>query len=114
MIGQKYQFEVRSLNHNKFWKGLLQDNPSFTKNALAAAERSTGIIFQYVEKASNSENYGKRIDLRSTTPINQDVDGNGIVESQENLAADNKQGANEGVPKEDANSHHGIKVKHSR
>ena len=79
MIGQKYQFEVRSLNHNKFWKELLQDNPSFTKNALAAAERSTGIIFQYAEKASTSENYGKSIDLRSTTPIEQDVDGNGIV-----------------------------------
>lgn len=114
MIGQKYQFEVRSLNHNKFWKGLLQDNPSFTKNALVAAERSTGIIFQYAEKAGVSENYGKSIDLRSTTPIDQDVDGNGIVESQENLAADNKQGANEEVSKEDMNPHHGIKIKHSR
>ena len=114
MIGQKYQFEVRSLNHNKFWKGLLQENPSFTKNTLAAAERSSGIIFQYAEKASTSENYGKSIDLRSTTPINQDVDGNGIVESQENLAADNKQGANEEVSKEDANPHHGIKIKHFR
>lgn len=114
MIGQKYQFEVRSLNHNKFWKGLLQENPSFTKNALAAAERSSGIIFQYAEKASTSENYGKSIDLRSTTPINQDVDGNGIVESQEHLAADYKQGANEEVSKEDANPHHGIKIKHAR
>ena len=114
MIGQKYQFEVRSLNHNKFWKGLLQENPSFTKNALAAAERSSGIIFQYAEKASTSENYGKSIDLRSTTPINQDVDGNGIVEGQENLAADNKQGVNEEVSKEDVNPHHGIKIKHAR
>lgn len=114
MIGQKYQFEVRSLNHNKFWKGLLQDNPSFTKNALAAAERSTGIIFQYAEKASNSENYGKSIDLRSTTPIEQDVDGNGIVESQENLAADSKQGANEDKSNEVPTSHQGMKTKHSR
>ena len=114
MIGQKYQFEVRSLNHNKFWKGLLQENPSFTKNALAAAERSSGIIFQYAEKASTSKNYGKSIDLRSTTPIDHDIDGNGIVESQENLAADNKQGANEDVSKQDANPHHGIKIKHAR
>lgn len=114
MIGQKYQFEVRSLNHNKFWKGLLQDNPSFTKNALAAAERSTGIIFQYAEKASNSENYGKSIDLRSTTPIEQDVDGNGIVESQENLAADCKQGANEEASNEVPSPHQGMKMKHSR
>lgn len=114
MIGQKYQFEVRSLNHNKFWKELLQDNPSFTKNALAAAERSTGIIFQYAEKASTSENYGKSIDLRSTTPIEQDVDGNGIVESQENLAADNKQGANEELSNELPSPHHALKTKHTR
>lgn len=114
MIGQKYQFEVRSLNHNKFWKELLQDNPSFTKNALAAAERSTGIIFQYAEKASTSENYGKSIDLRSTTPIEQDVDGNGIVESQENLAADNKQGANEESSNELPSPHQALKTKHTR
>ena len=34
---------------------------------------------------------GSNIDLRSSTPVEVDIDGNGIVESQENLAPDQKQ-----------------------
>ena len=34
------------------------------------------------------------IDLRSSTPVEVDIDGNGIVESQENLAPDQKQSSN--------------------
>lgn len=53
------------------------------------------IIFQYVEKANQAESPDKGIDLRTSTPIDMDVDGNGIIESQENMAADTKQGENE-------------------
>lgn len=114
MIGQKYQFEVRSLGYNKYWKELLKRNPTFTQKALMAAEHSVGIIYQYAEKAKVSDNYGTSIDLRTTTPIEGDVDGNGIVESQENLAADTKQGAQEAAKENDSLPHQGVKTKHCR
>lgn len=114
IIGQKYQFEVRSLGYNKYWKELLKRNPMFTKKALMAAEHSAGIIYQYADKAKVSDNYGTSIDLRTTTPIEGDVDGNGIVESQENLAADTKQGAQEAAKENDCLPHQGVKTKHCR
>lgn len=114
MMGQKYQFEVRSLGYNKYWKDLLKGNPTFTQKALAAAEHSTSIIYQYADKAKVSDGYGTNIDLRTTTPIEGDVDGNGIVESQENLAADTKQGASEASKENDSIPHQGVKTKHSR
>lgn len=51
--------------------------------------------------------------MRSATPINIDSDGNGIVDSQENLVADQKQGSNENQEQqaEDSVSHH---VRHGR
>lgn len=56
---------------------------------------------------------GNDIDMRSATPINIDSDGNGIVDSQENLVADQKQGSNENQEQqaEDSVSHH---VRHGR
>ena len=114
MIGQKYQFEVRSLGYNKYWKELLKRNPTFTQKALAAAEHSTSIIYQYADKAKVTDKYGTSIDLRTTTPIEGDVDGNGIVESQENLAADTKQGDQETAKENDSLPHQGVKTKHSR
>ena len=114
MIGQKYQFEVRSLGYNKYWKDLLKRNPTFTQKVLMAAEHSACIIYQYAEKAKVSDNYGASIDLRTTTPIEGDVDGNGIVESQENLAADTKQGVQEGAKENDSLPHQGVKTKHCR
>lgn len=114
IIGQKYQFEVRSLGYNKYWKELLKRNPTFTQKALAAAEHSTSIIYQYADKAKVTDNYGASVDLRTTTPIEGDVDGNGIVESQENLAADTKQGAQEAAKENDSLPHQGVKTKHCR
>lgn len=51
--------------------------------------------------------------MRSATPINIDSDGNGIVDSQENLIADQKQGSNEKQEQqaEDSVSH---PVRHGR
>lgn len=46
------------------------------------------------------------MDMRSTTPIDIDVDGNGIVESDENFAPDKKQGADEEKDNNQEESHH--------
>ena len=41
------------------------------------------------------EDTSNELDLQSTTPGSLDEDGNGIVDSQENYAADRKQGSRE-------------------
>lgn len=83
---------------------------------MTSAEHAVNIIFQYVEKANQAESPDKGIDLRTSTPIDMDVDGNGIIESQENMAADTKQGENEKVHdhKEDTMLPHASKSKCSR
>ena len=114
MIGQQYHFDVRSLGYCKYWKSLLTQDPAFTKSALSQAEHSASIIFQYAEKACQAKTADRSIDLRTTTPIDMDVDGNGIVESQENMAADSKQGENERSQPEETIPLHGGKLKHIR
>lgn len=116
MIGQRCKFDVKGLDYNKYWKDLLKQDPGFTKHALTSAEHAVNIIFQYVEKANQAESPDKGIDLRTSTPIDMDVDGNGIIESQENMAADTKQGENEQAHdhKEDTMLPHASKSKCSR
>ena len=114
MIGQKFHFDVRSLGYCKYWKSLLTQDPAFTKSALSQAEHSASIIFQYAEKACQAKTADRSIDLRTTTPIDMDVDGNGIVESQENMAADSGQGENERNQPEETIPLHGGKLKHIR
>ena len=116
MIGQRCKFDVKGLDYNKYWKDLLKQDPGFTKHALTSAEHAVNIIFQYVEKANQAESPDKGIDLRTSTPIDMDVDGNGIIESQENMAADTKQGENEQAHdhKEDTMLPHTSKSKCSR
>ena len=77
-------------------------------------QHSASIIFQYAEKACQAKTADRSIDLRTTTPIDMDVDGNGIVESQENMAADSKQGENERSQPEETIPLHGGKLKHIR
>lgn len=116
MIGQRCKFDVKGLDYNKYWKDLLKQDPGFTKHALTSAEHAVNIIFQYVEKANQAESPDKGIDLRTSTPIDMDVDGNGMIESQENMAADTKQGENEQAHdhKEDTMLPHASKSKCSR
>lgn len=95
MVGQKYGYDVGETTGSKFWKERLKNDPIYTKAVVNAAERSSMKIIDYVEKLQKGQNQSSNLDLRSTTPIDIDVDGNGIMESQENLAADKKQGASE-------------------
>ena len=73
---------------------------------IKAAERSSDKIIDYVDKLQKGQSQSSNLDMRSTTPIDIDVDGNGIVESDENLAPDKKQGADEEKGNNQDESHH--------
>ena len=95
LVGQKYGYDVGETAGSKFWKERLKNDPTYTKAVVNAAERSSEKIIDYVEKLQKGQNQSSNLDLRSTTPIDIDVDGNGIVENDENLEPDKKQGSNE-------------------
>lgn len=95
LVGQKYTYNVGKTTGSNYWKERLKNDPGYTKEVVNAAERSSEKIISYVDKLQKGQNQSSGLDLRSTTPIDIDVDGNGIVESQENLEADKKQGASE-------------------
>lgn len=73
---------------------------------LKAAEKSSDKIIDYVDKLQKGQSQSSNLDMRSTTPIDIDVDGNGIVESDENLAPDKKQGSDEEKGNNQEESHH--------
>ncbi len=104
LVGQKYGYDVSETAGSKFWKERLKNDPNYTKEVVNAAERSSEKIIDYVEKLQKGQNQSSNLDLRSTTPVDIDVDGNGIVESDENLAPDKKQSSDEGNSQDE--SHH--------
>ena len=106
LVGQKYGYDVGETAGSKFWKERLKNDPNYTKAVVNAAERSSAKIIDYVDKLQKGQNQSSNLDLRSTTPIDIDVDGNGIVESDENLAPDKKQGSDEEKDNNQEESHH--------
>jgi len=106
LVGQKYGYDVGETAGSKFWKERLKNDPNYTKAVVNAAERSSEKIIDYVEKLQKGQNQTSNLDLRSTTPIDIDVDGNGIVENDENLAPDKKQGADEEKDNNQEDIHH--------
>lgn len=106
LVGQKYGYDVGETAGSKFWKERLKNDPNYTKAVIKAAERSSDKIIDYVDKLQKGQSQSSNLDMRSTTPIDIDVDGNGIVESDENLAPDKKQGADEEKDNNQEESHH--------
>jgi len=106
LVGQKYGYDVGETAGSKFWKERLKNDPNYTKAVIKAAERSSDKIINYVDKLQKGQSQSSNLDMRSTTPIDIDVDGNGIVESDENLAPDKKQGADEEKDNNQEESHH--------
>lgn len=108
LVGQKYTYNVGETTGSNYWKERLKSDPNYTKEVVKAAERSSEKIISYVDKLQKGQNQSSNLDLRSTTPVDIDVDGNGIVESQENLAADKKQGASEEESNGQVEVHHQV------
>lgn len=106
LVGQKYGYDVGETAGSKFWKERLKNDPNYTKAVLKAAERSSDKIIDYVDKLQKGQSQSSNLDMRSTTPIDIDVDGNGIVENDENLAPDKKQGSDEKKDNNQEESHH--------
>lgn len=111
MLGQENRFNVTVPQQSAIWKKRLRNDPDYTRNVLVSASISQALVESRISVIKPQ--LGNEIDMRSATPINIDSDGNGIVDSQENLVADQKQGSNENQEQqaEDSVSHH---VRHGR
>lgn len=103
LIGQKYGYDVGAAPESRYWKERLKTDPNYTKKVILSAEASSDRIVNYVNKLQSQNS---NLDLRSATPVDIDVDGNGVVESQENLEADKKQGVSEEKGADNDESHH--------
>lgn len=111
MLGQENRFNVTVPQQSAIWKKRLRNDPDYARDVLVSASVSQILVESRI--SGIRPQLGKDIDMRSATPINIDSDGNGIVDSQENFVADQKQGSNESQEQqaEDTVSHH---VRHGR
>ena len=111
MLGQENRFNVTVPQQSAIWKKRLRNDPDYARDVLVSASISQVLVESRI--SGIKPQLGNDIDMRSATPINIDSDGNGIVDSQENLVADQKQGSNENQEQqaEDSISHH---VRHGR
>lgn len=111
MLGQENRFNVTVPQQSAIWKKRLRNDPDYARDVLVSASISQILVESRI--SGIKPQLGNEIDMRSATPINIDSDGNGIVDSQENLIADQKQGSNENQEQqvEDSVSHH---VRHGR
>lgn len=111
MLGQENRFNVTVPQQSAIWKKRLLNEPNYARDVLVSASVSQVLVESRI--SGIKPQLGNDIDMRSATPINIDSDGNGIVDSQENLVADQKQGSNENQEQqaEDSVSHH---VRHGR
>ena len=111
MLGQENRFNVTVPQQSAIWKKRLRNDPDYARDVLVSASISQALVESCI--SGIKPQLGNDIDMRSATPIDIDSDGNGIVDSQENLVADQKQGSNENQEQqaEDSVSHH---VRHGR
>ena len=111
MLGQGNRFNVSVPQQSAIWKKRLRNAPDYARDVLVSGSVSQVLVESRI--SGIKPQLGNEIDMRSATPINIDSDGNGIVDSQENLVADQKQGSNENQEQqaEDSVSHH---VRHGR
>lgn len=106
MLGNLYEFQYsEKVPGSNSLIARLERDPAFSKEILDKASASVAKVSTFIEENVRSFGEDKKLDLRSLTPIDMDVDGNGIVESQENLAADKKQGEDEPASQSQDTSH---------
>lgn len=106
MLGNLYEFQYsEKVPGSNSLIARLERDPAFSKEILDKASASVAKVSTFIEENVRSFGEDKKLDLRSLTPIDMDVDGNSIVESQENLAADKKQGEDEPASQSQDTSH---------
>lgn len=106
MLGNLYEFQYsEKVPGSNSLIARLERDPAFSKEILDKASASVAKVSTFIEENVRTFGEDKKLDLRSLTPIDMDVDGNGIVESQENLAADKKQGEDEPASQSQDTSH---------
>lgn len=104
----KYPEEYDDMKLRQIFESRLSD-PNYTKDVIKASEMSVEKMFEFFCSPQHNLAKDSDLDLRSSTPVDMDVDGNGILESQENLEPDKKQGAEEGQSKEPDNTYNSEK-----
>ena len=105
LMGQEYGYEYRGCPDNAKQLGArLERDSEYVKHVLDEASRTWVKSATFIEESVRTWSEDKKLDLRSLTPVDIDNDGNGIVDSEENLAADTKQGEGEvdGVKKHES------------
>ena len=104
IVGQKNKFNVITPQQSILWREKLRNDPSYNQEVFSSASITSQLLLQRIDVVKKG-NF-QELDLRSTTPVDMDLDGNGIVDSQENYAPDKKQGSSEvEEKKEDAPRH---------
>lgn len=92
MLGMEYGFKGKVPDKgNLQLAARLERDPDYAKDILMKSSALKVRVDTTIEEVVRTYGDGKKLDLRSLTPIDFDVDGNGIVESEENLVADSKQ-----------------------
>lgn len=109
IVGQKNKFNVITPQQSILWREKLRNDPSYNKEVFSSASITSQLLLQRIDVVKKG-NF-QELDLRSTTPVDMDLDGNGIADSQENYAPDKKQGSaeseekKEDVPRHEARGH---------
>ena len=97
MLGQRYNFNESAVPPNGLQLAArLERDPDFAKKVLQEAARTSGKVEMFIEESVRSWGDEKKIDLRSLSSSDLDLDGNGVIDNQENYTADVKQGNEDG------------------
>lgn len=92
VLGRKYGYmETDGPRDRLRLAAHLERDPKFAEDVLKEAAKTSKGVGDFIEDAVQSWGEDKKLDLRSLTPGEVDLDGNGVVDSQENLAPDTKQ-----------------------
>lgn len=110
ILGQKNHFDATTPQQSAMWKERLRKDPDYAKQIISSASSASSAVMQRIDSLRRGGS--QTLDMRSTTPVEVDVDGNGVVESQENLAPDQKQGSGEGQEQSDDVPRHEKKGMH--
>lgn len=86
MLGKKYGFsEVSTVSNPLQLAARLERDPEFVKDVLGEAAKTSCKVGTFVEETIRNWGEDKKLDLRSLNSVDIDEDGNGIVDSQEDL-----------------------------